>query len=185
LLIINPDSPSKIGAVSLSSATIANGSTTMTVASTASLGAIGSVWVLNGPFVDANTTGTVASATTITLSSAATGTGSFPYTARQNSYSAVTTGAATQSSGPCSSFPSTVPDDDVWYKFVAVAADQTIAVSGKGGFDPVITVTQGACAQPTLDCINSTGANAVELATLTGLTPGVTYHFRVYHAGIG
>ncbi|MFM7725740.1 MAG: hypothetical protein ACKO7B_03490, partial [Flavobacteriales bacterium] len=187
-LITNTGTAGKIAAVSLTGGSVTSGSSTLTVTSTASLGAVGSQWVLSGPFVDPNTVGTVASATTLTLSAAATGTGSgFAYIARQNTYAFVSTGAATASgSSVCSALSTTTtPDDDVWYKFVATAAEHTVAVVGRGGFDPAISAKAASCAASALDCINSSGVNGTELLNLTGLTIGQTYYFVVYHAGVG
>src|SRR6218665_2298078 len=46
-------------------------------------------------------------------------------------------------------------DDDVWYKFVAVATIHTVKVIGGEGFDPVIDVRSGACNGTNIACADN------------------------------
>jgi trimeric autotransporter adhesin len=96
-----------------------------------------------------------------------------------------TTIGANQSQAGCSG----TADDDVWYSFSATAILHTIRVYPSGGTpinDIVLEVFSGACASLTsLSCINATTGSGSEAITLTGLTIGTTYRFRVYSAANG
>jgi len=81
------------------------------------------------------------------------------------------------------------PDDDLWYKFVAVNANTQITLSATASFDPAFQVfdggVSGACAGKTsVSCVNANGAGVTE-STLQATTVGHTYFVRVYHAGTG
>jgi predicted pyridoxine 5'-phosphate oxidase superfamily flavin-nucleotide-binding protein len=73
-------------------------------------------------------------------------------------------------------------DDDVWYKFTAVATSHAVTVIGGEGFDPVVDVRSGACNGSTIACVDNIGGGK-ETVVLTGLTIGNTYYIRVYSAG--
>ncbi|MFY9310991.1 MAG: BACON domain-containing carbohydrate-binding protein [Bacteroidia bacterium] len=94
-----------------------------------------------------------------------------------------TTVGATQSiAGSCSG----TPDDDVWYRFVAQAANHTVTVTGFGGFDAVVDIRNApACSASNIMCVDNSSANGTETANLTGLVVGATYVVRVYHFGTG
>lgn len=75
------------------------------------------------------------------------------------------------------------PNDDVWYRFVAVSNDQEITLSSIGSnlntSGARIQVFQGACGGlVSIGC----GTTSVELETYV---PGNTYYVRVYSAGTG
>jgi hypothetical protein len=83
-----------------------------------------------------------------------------------------------------------LPDDDIWYKFTAIATTTAISVQGAGGFDPAVEffdggVAPGACAsKSSISCTNVTGAGGLESFFATTVI-GRTYYLRVYHAGTG
>lgn len=70
---------------------------------------------------------------------------------------------------------------DVWYKFQALSTKMFVRAQGNGDNDLALEVLDG-CGGTTLECLNTTGAGGVELASLTGLTVGSYYYFRVYNA---
>ncbi|MFN5306816.1 MAG: fibronectin type III domain-containing protein [Bacteroidota bacterium] len=164
--------------------TTTNGTSTLTMTSTSALGAVGDQWVLSGSNLPSNVIGTVASATTVTLSSNATGTGSITFAANRNQYTNVFTGAATQS-------PQTVcagtPDDDVWFVFQSAASYAKADVTGNTNFDPQVEVFEATTLGGPITSINcqaapgAGGTNSVFFAT----TSGNYYYLRIYHAGAG
>jgi gliding motility-associated-like protein len=88
-----------------------------------------------------------------------------------------TTFGATQSQLPCTG----TANDDVWYTFTATNYTQTIEVAGSSNMDPVIQLFDGTCGSFTsLSCTDNTFMGGTETTIATGLTPGVTYYFRVY-----
>lgn len=88
-----------------------------------------------------------------------------------------TTFGATQSQLPCAG----TANDDVWYTFTATNYTQTIQVAGSASMDPVIELFDGTCGSFTsLSCTDNTFSGGTETTTASGLTPGVTYYFRVY-----
>ena len=88
-----------------------------------------------------------------------------------------TTFGATQSSTGCAG----TSNDDVWYMFTATNYTQTIQVTGSANFDAVIELFDGTCASLTTNaCMDNTFSGNTETMTASGLTPGVTYYFRVY-----
>lgn len=97
-----------------------------------------------------------------------------------------TTSTATASAGitACGAATPGTPDDDVWFKFTATTAQQTITVRGGGGFDAVVQLFSDAGITP-VTCVNATGAGLTETINATGLTPGAVYYIRIYHAGTG
>jgi hypothetical protein len=89
---------------------------------------------------------------------------------------------ATQSAPPvtCGGSTGTVADD-VWYQFVATATSHTLQVKSGPGFDAVVEVRSGACPGTNIACANATGVNGLEVVSLTGLSIGSTYLYRVYN----
>lgn len=99
-------------------------------------------------------------------------------------YQAGSSGNATQSMATCSG--GGVADDDVWYTFVANSSEMEIKVSPTVGYDAVIQLFSGGCGTLTsIQCQDVNGLNGLEVLEASGLTPGNTYHFRVYHYGVG
>jgi hypothetical protein len=97
-----------------------------------------------------------------------------------NSTAGSTLGATQSIAGTCNG----TGDDDVWYKFVAVATSHTVSVQGHTTFDAIIDVRSStSCAGTNISCTDNSGAGGLETAALTGLTVGTTYLIRVYHAG--
>lgn len=70
---------------------------------------------------------------------------------------------------------------DVWYKFQANATKMFVSAQGNGDIDLALEVLDG-CGGSTLQCLNNTGAGAAEVASLSGLSIGTYYYFRVYNA---
>ncbi|MCX6291957.1 MAG: hypothetical protein NT126_09375 [Bacteroidetes bacterium] len=94
--------------------------------------------------------------------------------------------AATASTGVPSPCNSTVADDDVWYSFTSIATVATIVVQSGIGFDAAVELFSGNCASLTvLQCANATSTDGTETINLTGLSVGLVYYIRVYHASIG
>lgn len=88
-----------------------------------------------------------------------------------------TTYGATQSYAACAG----TANDDVWYSFTATNYTQTIQVAGSAAMDAVIELYNGSCASLTsASCTDNTFSGGTETTTASGLTPGVTYFFRVY-----
>lgn len=87
------------------------------------------------------------------------------------------TGAGFSGSAQCSG-----PDgrDDMWYRFVAVATKHGVVATGSGDLTLAIEVYD-ACGGAQLACRPSTGSTTV--ASLSNLTPGNTYYYRLYHDG--
>ncbi|UOU98095.1 choice-of-anchor J domain-containing protein [Chryseobacterium daecheongense] len=85
-----------------------------------------------------------------------------------NTTSATESMAAT----PCNG----MPDDDVWYSFVATSASHVVTLSNvSASTDMYFQVLSGICgSQTSIVCSDPNSA------TLTGLTPGQTYYIRVY-----
>jgi hypothetical protein len=86
---------------------------------------------------------------------------------------------ATQSiaAAPCTG----TADDDVWYKFVATSALETITVVGSANFDAVVNLRSGSCSGTNVTCVDATNTGGTEVINATGLTIGSTYFVRVYH----
>ena len=85
-------------------------------------------------------------------------------------------------------------DDDVWFKFVATATSQNINITSSLDYDPVVQVYSGCGATPStpvsFPAPASTTCNDTRFSkdasgsyTVTGLTTGTTYYYRVYDAG--
>jgi large repetitive protein len=72
-------------------------------------------------------------------------------------------------------------DDDGWYQFTATGTSHQITVASALG-DMVIEVYSGACASlVSLVCRDAGLAGDDEVATVTGLTIGTVYRFRVFN----
>lgn len=103
---------------------------------------------------------------------------------------ATTTGATEQVAAiTCNGFTSGVANE-VWYKFVATATTQTIAVAAVEDFDAVIELFSGDCsALVSMGCEDSTYPSTEtpppvhEQMIRTDLTVGTTYYVRVYDWG--
>jgi gliding motility-associated-like protein len=88
-----------------------------------------------------------------------------------------TTVSASQSQAGCAG----TADDDVWYKFVATNAVQTIQVTPLGYMDPVVELFSGSCAAlSSITCRDSGFWSDTETIQAVGLIPGTTYYVRVY-----
>jgi len=73
------------------------------------------------------------------------------------------------------------PDDDVWYKFTATNAVQTITVDPSANMDPVVELFSGTCSSLTsLYCQDQGFTDGNEVIDAVGLIPGQTYYIRVY-----
>jgi hypothetical protein len=70
-------------------------------------------------------------------------------------------------------------EDDVWYSFVATNVEAEINVLGGLDFDAVIEWTEADCTT-SLGCADATIEGEQETLTLTGLTIGQSYRFRIY-----
>jgi hypothetical protein len=70
---------------------------------------------------------------------------------------------------------------DVWYKFVAAQASQTISISSLGSnfTNPELQVYSGSCPPSTLTSLNCGTSTVI----VTGLTTGATYYVRVSNVG--
>jgi gliding motility-associated-like protein len=105
-------------------------------------------------------------------------------TLTQCSFQAGSSGNGTQSLATCSGGGNA--DDDVWYSFVANSSEMDITVSPTVGYDAVIQLFSGTCGSlSSVQCQDVNGLNGLEVLQATGLTPGNTYYFRVYHYGTG
>lgn len=79
---------------------------------------------------------------------------------------------ATQSMAGCAG----TANDDVWFSFVALDANQDIQLSNATGTtDLVHELFDGSCGS-----LTSLGCSDPDLSSYTGLTPGNTYYVRVY-----
>jgi len=99
------------------------------------------------------------------------------------SYTAGTTVGATQSYTGCSG----TADDDVWYKFVATNAVQTITVHPTSTMDAVIQLYSGTgCSTlSAMTCQDNTFNSQDEQLSAVGLIPGQIYYVRVYDYYVG
>ncbi|MFL5752452.1 MAG: beta strand repeat-containing protein, partial [Bacteroidia bacterium] len=110
--------------------------------------------------------------------------GAVPVTSGPNCTQVVSSvGGATQSSVGCAG----TANDDVWFSFVATQASQVITVSPPSGFDPIVQVYSGSCASLTSLACNDINYpwGSIGSSTITGLTVGATYYYRVYDYSTG
>jgi hypothetical protein len=94
---------------------------------------------------------------------------------------AFSTANATGSLPTTSCSPGGIPDQDVWFKFVAQSTSATIRVSSVNLSDPVIQYFSGSCASlVSRGCSDFYIEGFDENLTATGLTVGTTYYVRVF-----
>lgn len=80
----------------------------------------------------------------------------------------------------CGGFPSNAAND-VYYRFTAATATDSILVKGLGGFDPVVQLLSGSCGSLNGVACSYTPGNAKPEKIAPGnLVPGQTYFIRVY-----
>lgn len=71
---------------------------------------------------------------------------------------------------------------DVWFTFTAAATSHIIIVDGSSSYTAVVEGFSGNCTSlATIGCAYTASQGAIVTLQLTGLTPGNTYYFRVYH----
>jgi len=72
---------------------------------------------------------------------------------------------------------------DVWFSFVATATSHQINIAGSASYQPVVQAFAGACGSlgTAIGCAYASSTGGTASATLTGLTVGHIYYFRVYH----
>ena len=94
-----------------------------------------------------------------------------------------TVAGSTQSapSDTCGNFHSAAAFD-VWYKFVAVATEQTITVKGSQSFDAVLLLKDN-CSSSPIECADSSTSGGTERIIANNLIIGHTYYIRVYAYG--
>jgi hypothetical protein len=103
-----------------------------------------------------------------------------------NEVTADVTGA-TQSmpAATCNGFTGTA-DEDVWFSFEATSTTAQISVQASEGFDAVLEVFEGSCAElESLGCADETLDGGVETTQVTDLVVGNTYYARVYDWYVG
>lgn len=71
---------------------------------------------------------------------------------------------------------------DVWYKFQAMSATMFVRAQTAIPDMDLILEVKSSCGGAALACVNNAGNGGSETASLSGLTPGSTYYFRVYRA---
>ncbi|TDP58401.1 MopE-related protein, partial [Flavobacterium dankookense] len=96
---------------------------------------------------------------------------------------------ATASAGVPAEIPSTIADDDVWFKFTAISTNTTITLRGSGGYNAAMQLLS-ADASTVLASKNANGLTGVSLTETINAADfatviGDTYLVRVYHAGGG
>ena len=96
-----------------------------------------------------------------------------------------TAGNTVDATGGGQGSPCGTTQPDVWYRFVATAAEHEVRVGANGiSFDAVITAwtdCSGTAHPIGGDCQNVNGQGGVEVLTLSGLTVGQTYYIQVYN----
>lgn len=105
-------------------------------------------------------------------------------TLTSNTFCSGTTGTTANASQslPVTSTCTSTQVLDVWYRFVAGTAGDSVIVTPVVGFDPILEIFSGNCsALTTLGCSdNPTNASATEKVSPGNLTPGQTYYVRIY-----
>ena len=72
-------------------------------------------------------------------------------------------------------------NDDVWYSFIATAAEMTVGGAPVGNMDIAMQLFSGGCGSLNpIACGDQAGQGGSDDMIATGLTVGETYHFRVY-----
>jgi len=81
----------------------------------------------------------------------------------------------------CGMYTSSNPVKDVWYKFTATSATHTVSVQHFDGFDMIVDIRSGTCAELSekLFCGDLNGAGDFEVVA-TSLTVSNVYFVRVY-----
>lgn len=75
-------------------------------------------------------------------------------------------------------------NDDVWYTFVAMAAEMTISVQGGDGFDAVVELFEGDCSGLSeIGCADATVGGELEEIAQGGLVVGNSYLVRLFNYG--
>ena len=77
------------------------------------------------------------------------------------------------------------PDDDVWFKFNATAANTSVKVYASGGFTPVVQILDASYVSlsPAMSVAGAAGLSA--LANPLNLIPGQDYYVRVFSSAAG
>ena len=85
---------------------------------------------------------------------------------------------------PVAVCPTGTQESDVWYSFFAQSATATIVINPSSAFDVAIQAYSGtACPGLTdIGCTDVGNNNATETLSLTGLTAGTRYYFRIFGA---
>ncbi|HPI12558.1 MAG TPA: GEVED domain-containing protein, partial [Catalimonadaceae bacterium] len=96
-----------------------------------------------------------------------------------------TTNGATESTPAISCNGNTSTSaNDVWYKFVAQNAYDSVVVKSNGFINPVVEMYSGTCSNlNTISCSDRGGVSSWERVTTGDLVPGTTYYVRVYAFG--
>ena len=92
---------------------------------------------------------------------------------------------ATQSQAPslCGGFTSTSAQD-VWFKFTAATAGDSLILTPSGSFDGVLQLFSGSCGSLlSIACSDNSGTTTQEKLSPSTLTQGQTYYARVYGWG--
>ena len=92
---------------------------------------------------------------------------------------------ATQTLAPalCSGFTSTSAND-VWFRFTAGTAGDSLILAPSGSFDGVLQLFSGSCGSLlSLGCSDNSGGSSSEKIAPGNLIPGQTYYARVYGWG--
>jgi hypothetical protein len=108
-------------------------------------------------------------------------------TCTYQTYSNTNATGSIAATSPCNGFTNGNADDDVWFKFTAVATQHSVRLLNGSSFDGVVDVRSGTCNSSTsIGCDDQTGSTGIlNSVTLTNLTIGTTYFVRVYHYGTG
>ena len=71
---------------------------------------------------------------------------------------------------------------DIWFKFKATSANQTITVDGSSSYFAILEAFSGTCSSLNpIGCSPAKATGGIATLKLTGLTSGNTYFARVYH----
>ncbi len=73
-----------------------------------------------------------------------------------------------------------IPNDDVWYNFVATSTTNIVTVVPCASMNVVVQAYSTSCGGTSIGCANAQGVGGTEVLTLSGLTIGLTYWVRVY-----
>jgi Secretion system C-terminal sorting domain len=73
-----------------------------------------------------------------------------------------------------------VPDNDVWYSFVATSSSHIITVAPSSGMDVAFQVYNIGCGSGSISCTDASSVGVTESGYLTSLAIGGTYWVRIY-----